>query len=98
MRQAQYSEMLIRADVHFSPGQTPRQQRFMRMLRHLATGLGLVLLLTVLEALLWISNPGHLFGVSAHSLADFLLLPLQKPLLLILPLAELTAGFWLSWV
>src|SRR5579883_1249784 len=98
MRQAQYSEMLTRADGHISPGQPPRQQRFTRVLRHLATGLGLVLLLTILEALLWISNPGHLFGSVAHTLADFLLLPLQEPLLLIIPLVELAGGCWLSWV
>ncbi len=98
MRQAQYSEMLTRADSRFSPGQPPHQQRFMRVLRHLATSLSLALLLTILEALLWISNPGHLFGSSAHSLADFLLLPLQEPLLLLIPLAELAIGSWLSWV
>lgn len=98
MRQAQYSEMLTRADSHFPPGPPLRRQRVMRVLRHLATGLGIVLLLTILEAILWISNPGHLFGNSSHVLAAFLLLPLQEPFLLFIPLVELAGGFWLSWI
>ncbi len=98
MRQAQYSEMLTRVDSHFSPGPPPRQQRVLFVLRHLATGLGVALLLTILEAVLWISNPGQLFGLSSHTLAVFLLLPLQTPLLLFVPLLELAGGAWLSWL
>src|SRR5690348_14397554 len=98
MRQAQYSEMLTHIDSHFSPGHPLRQQRFMRVLRHLAIGLSVALVLTILEALVWISNPGHLFGGSSHSLVAFLILPLQVPLLLFVPLLELVGGFWLSWI
>ena len=97
MRQAQYSEMLTRADSHFSPGQPFRQRRLLFVLRHLAIGLGVALLLTMLEALVWISNPGHLFGGSSHSFVAFLILPLQVPLLLV-PLLELAGGFCLSWI
>lgn len=90
--------MLIRPDFQSTPGHSSLHLRFLRILRHLAVGLGAVLLLTICEALLWISNPGQLFGASAHSPVAFLLLPVQMPLLLGVPLVELVGGFWLSWI
>lgn len=97
MRQAPYSEMHIRAASQHSPGHSSRQQRLARLLRHLAVGLGIVAVLTLFEALLWIFNPGHLFGHSSPSLGSFLLLPMQVPLLLCVPVLELAGGYWLSW-
>jgi HEAT repeat protein len=86
--------MLTRANSHSSPGHSS----LLRVLRHLATGLSAVLLLTICEALVWISNPGQLFGRTSHSLVAFLLLPQRTPLLLFVPLVELAGGCWLSWL
>lgn len=97
MRQAQYSEKRTRATSPSSPGYSARQQRVTRLLRHLATGLGAVLVLTICEALLWIFQPGQLSAGVSHSLLTFLQLPRQAPLLLCIPLAELAGGCWLSW-
>jgi HEAT repeat protein len=55
-------------------------------------------LLTICEALVWIANPGQLFGSTSHSLAAFLQLPTLAPLLLFVPLVELAGACWLSWL
>jgi HEAT repeat protein len=99
MTQDQYADTLTRADSHFLPASTPRWQRFARVLRHVATGLGFALLLTCLAALLWLLNPGHLLSsTSPHTLPTFLLLPVHVPALWLLPLAELALGTALSWL
>ena len=98
MAQNQYSDTLTRAPSRFLPGQPFRQQRMSRAPRHVAAGALLALFLTCLEALLWMINPGQLFGTgSSHSLAAFFVLPFQIPLLWLFPLLELIGGFCLSW-
>jgi HEAT repeat protein len=69
-----------------------RRTGFARTVRSIFSGIGLALLLTCLEAVLWIMNPGRLFDGGSHTLATFLALPARVPLLLLVPLGEAIAG------
>src|SRR5579875_331009 len=97
MTQEQYSRTFARTDSRALPSATARQTRSGRVLRYLFAGVSFALLLTCLESALWLLNPGHLFGVtSAHTLSTFFSLPVQAPLLLLVPLLEIASGFWLA--
>lgn len=99
MIQDQYSDTLNpRTDTHVLPVPPPRRQRSARALFHVSLGVGFALLLSLLECLLWIMNPGGIFGGAApHTFATFLALLAQMPLLLLVPLTEIALGTWLAW-
>ena len=98
MLQDQYSDVLTHIDSRLLPGPVARQPRVARVLRHVAVGVGFVLLLTCLEGALWLANPGHLFGSTSHTLAAFLALTPQTPTLALIPLLEVACGIGLSWM
>lgn len=94
MLQRRYSRTM--ADGNGSD-QRAHQLNFAHSLRHLLVGVGVTLLLTFVEAILWMLNP-TLFGgnVSVRTFAAFLSLPFQTPLLFIVPLGEFALTFWLA--
>lgn len=99
MLQDQYSDTRTHTDTRVLPGLAARQSRFSRVLRHVLTGVGFALLLSCLKGVLWVLNPGQLFGGGpSHSLAAFLALPARMPLLLLMPVFEVALGAWLSWL
>ncbi len=100
MIQDQYSEILTRADDSRGTARLPVGGLAARRgLRFLGLGLALALVLSGLEAVLWLANPGGLFGAGAavRTPADVLALPLHMPLLLLLPALEVALGTWLAW-
>ncbi|HEY0752377.1 MAG TPA: HEAT repeat domain-containing protein [Ktedonobacteraceae bacterium] len=100
MIQDQYTDTFTHVDnVRLAPRMSARRLLIARGIRHLALGLVFALVLTTLEAALWLANPGGLFGATSltRTLAAFLLLPARLPVLWLVPLGEIALGSWLAW-
>ncbi|HET8846039.1 MAG TPA: NACHT domain-containing protein, partial [Ktedonobacteraceae bacterium] len=96
MTQDDYSSTLTPMNSHMWPGLMPRRPRISPLGRHLLFAIGLALLLTCIEGILWIINPSHLLGNgSSHTIAGFFALPAHQPMLLLVPLGEVALSFWL---
>ncbi len=83
------TDLLARSD------QANRRARFLSILRLLSFGVGFALFLTCLEGVFWTR---HLFRAGPSTTSAFLALPIHAPLFLLVPLAEIVAGFWLAWL
>ncbi|HVU66393.1 MAG TPA: HEAT repeat domain-containing protein, partial [Ktedonobacteraceae bacterium] len=97
MIQDQYTDVSTPTDTYLVPRSPVRRQPVGRGVRHVLSGLGFALVLTCLEAILWLMNPSGLPGSVSHTLVTFLQLPMRQPLLWLVPGAEVTLGTWLSW-
>ena len=63
-----------------------------RLLRNILIGVGIAFVLAFIEAALWILNPFNVFGSGAsHTLSALLAIPVNTPLLLLIPLIQLIA-------
>jgi hypothetical protein len=97
MTQEQYSGSQIHTDYRQQTGLSSSQIQLKHGLRLLCYGVGITLLLTCIEAILWLLNPGHIFGHSATaSITSFFALPVEAPLLWLVPLCEIALGYWLA--
>ncbi len=81
-------------NLHPRSNEVDRRARGLLIQRHLLIALGLTLLFTALEALLWVLNPFHRSG--AYTLVSLFTLPGRIPVLLLVPLGELALTFWLT--
>lgn len=98
MTQEPYSNIRTHADSRLLPGESVPRQPSTRIVRHILIGLLFMLLLTCLETLFWLFNPGHLFGYGpSHTFSSFVTVPLHMPIFSLIPLSEVALGFWLSW-
>lgn len=99
MIQDQYTDTPTRTDTRFASRPLAHHSPLMRGLRYVFFGLGFALVLSCLEGICWMANPGGLFGgsSSSHSFTAFLALPVHMPLLLAVPAIEVLVGIWLVW-
>ncbi len=73
---------------------TTQQALSQRLLWSLLIGVGIVLILTLLQVcVLWAFNPFHIVSQTANRLAAILALPVQSPSTLTVPLVELVVAF-----
>ncbi len=100
MIQDQYTDTFTSTDTHMVHRSPVRGLPVERGLRYFSFGLGFALVLSCLEAVLWMANPGGLFGASslARTLVAFLAWPLRMPVLWLVPVIEIVLGSWLAWV
>ncbi|MGH2481448.1 MAG: hypothetical protein ACRDHW_17480, partial [Ktedonobacteraceae bacterium] len=97
MLQDQYSSTLTQGNAPTRSGFGTGRLRLVLILRYAIPGLGLALLLTCIEALLWLLNPAHLFGnTPVHTLTALFALFLSNPLVLFAFLAQVALSFWLA--
>lgn len=91
MIQDQYSRTLTHSDVHTRFAVTKNIPYFSHMLRVFLCGLGLALLLICIEAVLWLLNPAHLFGVAPALSTPWLLFGLIAQTALLIWLTQIVA-------
>ncbi len=97
MIQDQYSSTLTQRDTRTRPDQTRGRLRFASTLHYIVPGLALALLLSCLEAVFWLLNPGSLFGKTPpHTLAALFALAFSNPFVLLAFFAQVALAFWLA--